>query len=76
VRQDDRPIRTLQGFARVHATAGSTTTAVIELSPEAFRRWDPRAHRWVTAPGDQRLLVGWSSAELSQAGECPADAAG
>jgi len=75
-REDDRPIRTLQGFARVRAAAGATATAVIELSPDAFRRWDPRAGRWVTAPGDQRLLVGWSSADLSLAGVCPADAAG
>ena len=75
-RDDDRPIRTLQGFARVHASAGATVTASIELSPDAFRRWDPRAGRWVTAPGDQRLLVGWSSADLSPAGVCPATAAG
>jgi beta-glucosidase len=63
-RDEDRPLRTLQGFARVHAVAGGSTRAVIELSPDAFRRWDPRASRWVISPGDHALLVGWSSADL------------
>jgi beta-glucosidase len=74
-RDDDRPVRTLQGFARVHAAAGATTSAVIELTAEAFRRWDPRGGRWVVPDGEHRLLVGWSSAVLSPAGVCRADGA-
>jgi beta-glucosidase len=72
-REDDRPIRTLQGFARVHAAAGAVAVAVIELSPDAFRRWDPTLSRWVASPGDQLLQLGWSSAALSPAGACRAD---
>jgi beta-glucosidase len=74
-RDDDRPVRTLQGFARVHAAAGATTSAVIELTAEAFRRWDPRGGRWVVPDGEYRLLVGWSSAVLSPAGVCRAGGA-
>jgi beta-glucosidase len=72
-REDDRPIRTLQGFARVHAAAGAVAVAVIELSPDAFRRWDPSDGRWVMSSGDQLLQLGWSSAALSPAGACRAD---
>jgi beta-glucosidase len=75
-RDDDRPLRTLQGFARVVADAGATVHAVIELTPDAFRRWDPRTSRWVPAPGDQLLQVGWSSADLSPVGVCRADGVG
>lgn len=64
----DRPVRTLQGFARVSAGAGDSTAVTIELDRRAFSRWDPVTHSWVVAAGDYRLLLGWSSRDLSSAG--------
>ena len=76
VREANRPLRTLQGFAKVGAAPGAATTAVIELAPDAFRRWDTDAHEWILAPGEQRVLVGWSSRELKPAGASRARAPG
>ncbi|MEQ1872769.1 MAG: glycoside hydrolase family 3 protein [Ilumatobacteraceae bacterium] len=61
-----RPVRTLQGFAKVKATAGTSVQAVIELDTRAFSRWDVNAHDWVVAPGDYAIKIGWSAAALSQ----------
>ncbi len=70
-RRDGRPLRTLQGFAKVVAGPGDTVEAVIELPPSAFRRWDTDLRSWITDAGDRRILVGWSSADLTLAGVCP-----
>jgi beta-glucosidase len=69
-RRDGRPLRTLQGFAKVVAAPGETVEAVIELPPTAFRRWDTDLRSWITDVGDRRILVGWSSSDLTLAGVC------
>ncbi len=71
-----RPVRTLQGFVRVNAAAGESTLAAIELDARSFRRWDPATHAWIVAPGDYRVLLGWSSGDLSLAGVSRAPATG
>jgi len=63
-----RPIRTLQGFARVGAGAGESVIATMELDRRAFSRWDPVTHAWIVTAGDHHVLVGWSSREFSAAG--------
>ena len=64
----DRPVRTLQAFAKVAAATGASVVARIELTPEAFRQWDVAGRGWVLTPGEQRILVGWSSRDLTPAG--------
>ncbi len=61
-----RPLRTLQGFAKVKAVAGEEVHAVIELDARSFSRWDTEQHAWVVADGDYSIMLGWSAAELSQ----------
>jgi len=68
VRDEGRPVRTLQAFASVHAAAGEHAVAMLHLETRAFSRWDPTAHEWVVVDGDYRVLVGWSSRELTQVG--------
>ena len=75
-REAGRPVRTLQGFARVHAAPGEEVVAGIELDTRAFSRWDAAAHAWVVAPGDYRVLVGFSSRDLTLAGVSRAPAPG
>jgi beta-glucosidase len=70
-----RPLRTLQGFAKVHAAPGESVTVEIVLPPRAFSRWDAAAHDWVVEP-DQRVLIGWSSRSLRPADGSPAGAVG
>ncbi|MDP2292986.1 MAG: glycoside hydrolase family 3 C-terminal domain-containing protein [Actinomycetota bacterium] len=62
-----RPLRTLQGFARVEAAAGGDAVATIHLDTRAFSRWNIDSHGWVVAPGDYRVLAGWSSRDLTSA---------
>jgi len=71
-----RPLRTLQGFARVSADTGEFAVATIELDTRAFSRWDSATHAWIVAPGDYRVLLGWSSRDLSLAGVSRAPAQG
>ncbi len=76
VAEPGRPVRTLQGFARVNAGAGDAGVATIELDERAFSRWDSTAHSWAVTPGDYRVLLGWSSRDLSQVGVSRAPALG
>jgi beta-glucosidase len=73
-RRDGRPVRTLQGFAKVVVPAGGASEVQIHLPSSAFRRWDADLHAWVVDSGDRRVWVGWSSADLRLAGVCPARA--
>ena len=64
----DRPVRTLQAFAKVSLPAGESTTVHLQLVTRAFSVWDVDAHDWVVPPGEYRILVGSSSRELVDAG--------
>ena len=66
--QPGRPVRTLQAFARVHAAADEQCEVTLELPARAFSQWSPEAHTWVPTPGDHRVLLGWSSAQLTPVG--------
>ncbi|HAP75315.1 MAG TPA: glycosyl hydrolase, partial [Acidimicrobiaceae bacterium] len=76
--QSGRPLRTLAGFAKVHAAAGEEVVAEVALSPRAFAHWDAAARRWATASGDHRVVAGLSSAVdgLTTVGVCRAPAPG
>ncbi|MEQ1701136.1 MAG: glycoside hydrolase family 3 C-terminal domain-containing protein [Ilumatobacteraceae bacterium] len=63
-----RPVRTLRGFARVHAPAGGTASATIRLDARAFSEWSSSAHGWVVPAGDYRVLAGFSSRDLTPVG--------
>ena len=67
-----RPVRTLQGFAKVALAAGEARTVRIDLPPRAFQRWDPAQRTWATLPGAHTVCVGTSSRQLTPAGECRA----
>ena len=57
--------------------AGCHRRGTVDASrPRAFSRWDAAAHDWVVVPGEHRVLVGWSSRDLTPVGVSPAAAAG
>jgi beta-glucosidase len=63
-----RPVRTLQGFAKVHLSPGERLTAEVWLPERAFASWDPATHAFVVPTGDYRILAGWSSRDLVEVG--------
>ncbi|MDR3187779.1 MAG: fibronectin type III-like domain-contianing protein, partial [Prevotellaceae bacterium] len=50
------PIRSLQGFRRVHIKAGETKTVSFTLTPQQVSQID--GNRWVTEAGKLRLSLG------------------
>ncbi len=60
-----RPDKELKGFAKLQLAAGESRLVTIELGPNAFEAWDPRAHEWVAEPGAFEILVGLSSDRLA-----------
>jgi beta-glucosidase len=63
-----RPLRTLQGFAKVVATPGATEEAVVWLPERAFSVWSVDRHDWTVPPGLYTVWVGSSSDDLQSAG--------
>ncbi|WBB61771.1 glycoside hydrolase family 3 C-terminal domain-containing protein [Streptomyces sp. WMMC500] len=57
----ERPVRWLAGHAAVTAEPGETAAAVLTIPARAFQHFDGA---WVTEPGDYRVHVGFSSADL------------
>ncbi len=61
-----RPLKELKGFAKVTVEAGATATVSIDLDDRSFAHWDIDSGSWVVTPGEYRLLIGTSSADISQ----------
>jgi beta-glucosidase len=64
VERPDGPVRVLAGFAKVPLAAGAAGAAEILLSEAAFRYWDVAARRWVVDPGEYRVVVARSAADV------------
>jgi beta-glucosidase len=62
----ERPIKQLVNFDRVHFKAGETRTVSFELAyeNEALRYWDETKHKFVVEPGLLDVMVGASSADI------------
>ncbi len=60
----DRPAKALKGFARVFVPKGKTIKITIPLRADDLRYWDQAQQKWVLEPGNIRLLVGSSSADI------------
>jgi beta-glucosidase len=57
----DRPVRWLAGFAVVHADAGETVEAQVEIDARTLRHWT--SDGWAVEPGDLVLSTGPSAGE-------------
>ena len=58
------PPRQLCAFAKVFLKPGETRQVRLTIAPRALSYYDTGAHRWTTAAGDYRILVGTSSRDL------------
>lgn len=59
-----RPVKELKGFEKVYLEPGESKRVSVRLDDEAFRFFNPVAHKWVVEPGEFTVSVGASSADL------------
>ncbi|KAH9218724.1 glycoside hydrolase superfamily [Leptodontidium sp. 2 PMI_412] len=62
---DDRPDKTLAGFAKVTLDAGQGKNVNITVTYESAAIWDEDANLWKVLRGDYKLLVGSSSQDIA-----------
>lgn len=58
-----RPGRVLLGFTRVHVAAGGAERVDVEIPATMFALWDA-TDGWVIEPGDVRIFIGASAADI------------
>jgi beta-glucosidase len=59
-----RPVKELKGFARVTVPPAGSKVVRVDLDHSAFAHYDVESHSWKVDPGDYRILVGSSSADI------------
>ncbi len=59
-----RPLKELKGFARVTVPPGMAKDVRVDLDRAAFSYYDVASHSWKVDPGEYRILVGSSSADI------------
>ncbi len=59
-----RPVKELKGFGKVKLAPGETKTVKFEITPEALKFFDDKAHAWVAEPGKFNALIGASSTDI------------
>ncbi|MGD0269891.1 MAG: glycoside hydrolase family 3 C-terminal domain-containing protein [Candidatus Sulfotelmatobacter sp.] len=64
-----RPVKELEGFARVELNPGETKHVQVTLDRRAFSYYDVKSHSWTVAPGDFDIYVARSSAEIELTGK-------
>jgi len=60
----ERPLKELKGFARVALLPGAAKDVQVDLDRSAFSYYDLAAHAWRVDPGEYRVLIGSSSADI------------
>ena len=62
--QDQRPVRELQGFAKVDLAPGETKTVTMDLTTRSLSYYEPALDDWYAPAGTYTLELGWSSRDL------------
>ena len=63
-----RPVKELQGFARVELAPGQTKLVSITIDRRALSYYDVNRHDWTADPGAFEILIGRSSADIQLRG--------
>jgi len=63
-----RPVKELKGFTKVQLEPGETQKASITLNMQAFRYFDPEWKQWIIEPGEFKIQIGASSADIRLTG--------
>jgi beta-glucosidase len=64
-----RPMKELKGFAKVNLAPGETKTVTVKLDRRAFSFYDVRTHAWILPPGEFKLFVARSAADIQLTGK-------
>lgn len=59
-----RPIKELKGFCKVFLKAGESREVRIPFDDKTFRYWNTKTNRWEIEPGNYRIMVGASVADI------------
>ena len=62
----ERPAKELKGFERVMLEPGQTKQVSMKLDPRSFSFFDVKSGAWHADAGDYELLLGDSSANITQ----------
>lgn len=65
----ERPVKELKNFAKINLEAGETKTVVMQLDESAFQYFNPKERAWRIEPGEFKIYVGSSSADIRQIGK-------
>jgi hypothetical protein len=60
-----RPIRELAAFEKIHLAPGESRTVEVALDRRAFAYWDSVKDRWRVEPGEYRVEIGRSAADIA-----------
>ena len=60
---NDGPIKTLRGYAKVSLAPGESRQVAIEMPRERFEVWDSQTNTMRVLPGRYEVMVGNSSAD-------------
>lgn len=61
---DKKPARLLKGFAKIDVKPGETKKATITLPVSELAYWNNLRKKWFVEPGDYRIEIGKSSADI------------
>jgi beta-glucosidase len=64
-----RPVKELKGFAKVLLQPGESRTVRLTLTARDFAFWDVKEHKWLTEPGEFRILVGANVSDIRLRGQ-------
>ena len=59
-----RPTKELKGYEKKLIAPGASERYTVHLGPDAFSYYDVSVHGWKVDPGEYRILVGASSADI------------
>jgi beta-glucosidase len=61
---EDRPVKELKSFKKIHLLPGEEKLVEFEVSPEDLRVYSEKEKGWVIFPGKYKILVGTSSRDI------------
>lgn len=59
-----RPVKELKRFQRIPLKPGEKRTVTFKLEKDAFAFYDEKTEEWIVEPGDFKIMVGSSSADI------------
>lgn len=59
-----RPVKELKGFCKVFLKAGESREVRIPFDDKTFRYWNTKTNRWEIEPGNYRIMIGASVADI------------